>query len=98
MKKIYQVLEWFLFVVFYALYILMVVRIINNDTNNTLLIEILAGIFVLFLFIYPFIYMLMFFFKVSKMRLVKYILSAIPMITIVIYILAFIFTYGIPRG
>lgn len=87
MKKIYKVLEWLLFVIFYALFIFMIIRILNNDNNQSLIVEIFAGIFVLFLFVYPFIYMLMFFFEVSKMRFVKYILSAIPMATVVFFVL-----------
>lgn len=98
MKKYLAFLEWFLFVVFYALFVFMIISIAYQRNSNKLLVDLAAGFFVIFLFVYPFLYMLKFFFKVSKIGLIKYIISAIPLATIVIYVLSYIISYGIPRG
>lgn len=97
MKKLLGILEWFMFVVFYALFVFMIIRTMNYSNNNILYVELLAGFFVIFLFVYPFVYMLRFFFQVSKIGFIKYVLSAIPMMIIVFYVLSYIFKFGFPR-
>ncbi len=92
MRKFLNILEGLFFIIFYGLFILMITRLTNGNYNNSLVIELLAGFFVLFLFISPVVYMLNFFFKVSKIKFIKYVISAIPLTTISIYVLVYIVT------